>query len=128
MIYEPLAEILAQEVSEFVAEKTLFINQAPVSAEFCGIFRDNSAGFEIDGYLPTERSGTFTFVVRGKSQAEVLAAVKLASKALTLNGVTVGEYLIKICRPVSEPFSYKLSVGNLREISVNFSINYGIVQ
>ena len=128
MIYEALSEILVSEVPELVIGNTLFVNQAPHDSSFCAIFRDNPAGIDIDGYLMSERSGSFQFVVRGKTQAEISQVMEDAVKALTIYNTREGVYLIKSCRPTIEALSYQLSVANLREISVNFSINYGIVQ
>ena len=128
MIFEELSNILSQNVPLFFGGTSLFINQAPLDGTFCGLFRDGPGGFEINGYIPTERKGFFVLAVRGKTEAEITNAVKLAMSALTINNQLSGNILIKICRPISEPVSYRLSVGNIKEISVNFSINYGIVQ
>lgn len=128
MIYDALSAHLTDRVSELIFGETLFIHQAPFDKEFLGIFRDNPAGIEIDGYVPTERSGTFQFIIRGKKQSKINEVMADAMKALTINGLTIDGYKIKVCRPTIEPISYQLSVGNLKEISVNFSINYGIVQ
>jgi hypothetical protein len=127
MIYEALSAHLAANTTEFVFGETLFIHQAPFDQEFLGIFRDNPGGIEIDGYTH-ERAGSFQFVVRGKKQSVINAAMKSAMEALTINSLITADYNVKICRPSMEPLSYQLSVGNLKEISVNFSINYGIVQ
>lgn len=128
MIYDALSTHLTDNIPDFVLGETLFIHQAPFDKEFLGVFRDNPTGIEIDGYIPTERSGTFQFIIRGKKQSVINEVMKEAMKFLTINGLTIDEYKIKICRPSIEPISYQLSTGNLKEISVNFSINYGIVQ
>jgi hypothetical protein len=128
MIYDALSQHLSEEVSDFIIGSTLFAHQAPFDKEKCGLFRDNPTGIDIDGYVPTERSGTFQFVIRGKKQAEIHDLMQQAMDALTIYGKTIEGYNIKVCRPTTEPLNYQLSVANLREISVNFSINYGIVR
>lgn len=128
MIFEKLADYLQLQIPSLVQGRVLFINQVPADSKFCALFRDGPGGFSINGYIPTERYGQFTFVVRGENHADTIDIMKQVSDALTLNGVLLDGYMVKICRPISEPISYKLSVGNLNEISVNFSINYGIVE
>ena len=128
MIYDALTEVLVDAIPEFTGGASIFVNQAPVEAVFCGLFRDGAGGFEIDGYTPTERSGEFTFVVRGKVRPTLVSVINRVSSALTINGLLVDGCLIKACRPLTEPVYYKISVGNMQEISVNFFVNYGIVQ
>lgn len=136
MIYEALSQIIVSNVSDLRMDgnPNLFINQAPYDREFCGLFRDNPTGIAIDGYISTERSGTFQFALRGKSHATLHAVMKEVMTTLNIRVATrvdvdeLGTVLIKSCRPTTEPISYQLSAANLREISVNFSINYGIVE
>lgn len=128
MIYETLAGIISSGIPQLELTKSLFVNQAPVDSVFCGLFRDGAGGFEIDGYTPTERRGEFVFAMRGKNQAELLDVISQVVTILTIYGLETPNYLIKNCRPLSEPVSYRISAGNYQEISVNFFINYGIVQ
>lgn len=128
MIYAALGAHLATNVVELIEGNTLFIHQAPFDRELLGLFRDNPTGISINGEIPTERSGTFQFILRGKSHATINAIIRKVMTALTINGLIIGAVNIKSCRPTMEPLSYQLSAGNLREISVNFSVNYGIVQ
>ena len=128
MIYDTLVEILSQNMPSMVVGRSLFINQAPADQPLAGLFRDGAGGIVIDGYIPTERSGIFAFVLRGKDEAQIKELMQEAMALLTINGKLHNQHLIKVCRPLTEPISYRISVGNLREISVNFSINYGIVQ
>ena len=128
MIYKDIAEYIENGFSEFRIGKSLFINQAPSTPDFLALIRDDAGGFEINGEMRTERKGSFKLVVRtDKYESGYNIAVQL-SDFLTLNNVVMGEYLVKILRPKHEPISYQISEANLYEISMNFSIIYGIVQ
>lgn len=130
MIYLKIAEYIQDEFSELKIGKTLFVNQAPKDSSFLVLIRDNPGGIKIDGELQTERKGTFQIIVRG-SDTEYEKIYELASNLssyLSLSGLTLEPYEVKSLRPLHEPLSYQLSEANLFEISVNFSIFYGIVQ
>lgn len=128
MIYEQLVNIISQSVPQLVPGSTLFINQAPMESIFCALLRDGPGGFGIDGYMPTERSGFFVLALRGESEPVLISIMQSTMKALTISNKLTANYYIKNCRPLTEPIKYRNSVGNIREISVNFSINYGIVE
>ena len=128
MIYKAVAEYIANNVSDFAIGKNLFINQAPNKPATLGLIRDNAGGIEINGEMNTERSGTFQFVIRTDHYEEGYVSAKELSDLLTVSNVVMGNYLVKQLRPKHEPISYQISEANLYEISVNFSIIYGIVQ
>ncbi|MPS48548.1 hypothetical protein [Methylobacillus sp.] len=126
MIYEALYNILIQKMPDvFIEGETLFINQMPAEREFGGMFRDTPTGIERDGYVTSERRGTFVFALRGNDYARLSSAIERVMEALTIHGVESGGYLIKNCYATLEPIFYQISLANMTETSVTFSIVYG---
>lgn len=128
MIYLRIAEYISEEVAALKLGKTLFVNQAPNEPLTLALIRDNPGGIQIDGEMRTERRGSFQFVVRSDKYQSAIEIAQQVSDVLSLMDVVLEEYLIKCIRPTHEPISYQLSESNLYETSVNFSIEYGIVQ
>lgn len=128
MKFEYIAEYLEKEIPDLKIGSTMFIGQIPVGAEFAVMLKESFAGTEIDPELIGRRRGKFQAVVRGKNHENCRAMIMAISDALHFRFKEVGEIYVQAVRPVSEPVSYMLSIGNMFEFSVNFSIIYDIVQ
>lgn len=127
MILASIAEYIQENMSGFAAGTTLFVNQALEGQYPMMLLRDSSGGFKIDGEIPTERTGRFQLVVRGDDEETLIEAANEVSLLLTAQGLDLGDYLVKVIRPLHEPVMYQRSEGSKTELSVNFSVTYGIV-
>lgn len=83
--------------------------------------------YEMPGYFARVH---FQMIVRCQDFAVGYDLATRASQALTLvdDSTSLPGYKINYLRPRHEPVSYPLSAGNNLEFSVNFDVNYVIVQ
>lgn len=128
MFYAELAKYIQSKVPALIYESNLFVNMMPAQTKDAALIRDNPGGIKVDGEMLTERAGSFQFVVRNTVAQESYQIAQAVSSALTLDGLELDGYLVKVLRPTHEPLLYQASEANLYESSVNFSVRYGIVQ
>lgn len=127
MKFEPLAELLQDNISKLKMGKTLFINQMPVEVIDGVLLKDSFSGTSIDGYIDGMRRGRFSVAVRGKNYSKTKELAEQVQDILSISGVTLPGMEVKQIRALNEPVPYMNSVGNLVEFSMNFSAIYGIV-
>lgn len=110
--------------------KNMFIQNLPEGAASLSImFKNSLEGTLIDYELPLYRKGKFQAIIRCKANnfESGRELAQLVSDVLTINEMTLGNYLYRYVRPVSEPIGYQLSDGANYEFSVNFAAVYVIV-
>lgn len=104
--------------------KSVFINMLPIDASLAVLLRNSLSGTEIDYELPGYFRTEFQMIVRAGSYPAGEALIDKASKALTFNGVQLGNMHFNYSRPRTEPVVYPLSEGNLLEFSVYFDVSF----
>lgn len=128
MFYEELAKYIATQLPTLEYGKKLFVNMLPAQVSEAALIRDNPGGIKVNGEMLTERRGDFQFVSRAIKAQDAYRVAQEVSSVLTLNGLELNGYVVKVARPKHEPLIYQVSEGGLYESSVNFSVSYGIVQ
>lgn len=128
MKFEALAEFIETNEASLKLGTNLFINQMPITPSPVGVLlKQPNAGAEIDPELPGRRRGRFQLVVRADDYKTGEAMSETLSLLLTLVETPMTGVLTRSLRPLHEPVSYMLSVGNKFEFSVNFFWIYDIV-
>lgn len=126
MKFEPIVELLQDNVSYLKAGTNLFINNLPTGTTGV-LLKEGYGGIEIDGYIPDLRRGRFMVAVRDVSYQKAKAICEEITGVLTMKEVSLTGMNVKTCRPLTEPISYRNSTGDMYEFSINFSVVYGIV-
>lgn len=129
MNFKALCEYVADSGIGLTTGRNLFINQAPITSEpIVALFKQPNAGAEIDPELIGRRRGRFQLVVRADEHEAGEAIAKQLSELLTMVETPLNGILVRSLRPLHEPVSYAVSVGNKIEFSVNFYWIYDIVE
>lgn len=103
----------------------IFIDTLPLDAPKGIVLRSSISGDEIDHYLPGFMKATFRLIARASNHAEGQSILSKAINALWIEQpVELGAMNVRSCRPITTPMIFPLSVGNLREFSVNMKIIY----
>lgn len=118
----PMADIL-QSAGLGVQGETIFINRMPPAAQRAILLRSPLAGTKIDYELPGFYQTEFQLIARSHDYADGEALVTQAMAMLLIEVETdIDGVRVNYCRPRTDPITYPLSLGNLLEFSVTFSI------
>jgi len=125
--FEPIAAYLESRISTLKQGRNLFIDQMPLDIDLGMLLKETPTGTEMNWEIIGRRRGKFQMVVRCKNYLAGSTLINQAMNLLILDETLLGKIHVRYMRPLNEPVSYMLSVGNNYEFSVNFSAIYDIV-
>ena len=107
--------------------RTLFINMIPADATRGVLLRNPLIGTKINYELPGYYKTEFQVIARAGSYEAAEMLIEKTVKQLTLgHGERLGNYVLRHCRPQTEPSAYPLSKGNLLEFAVDFDVAFHV--